>query len=73
MKLVEEVIDSVLILETEDENIKLVVDIKTGEVLHFEFIETDIHKLAKFMGRAKTRYSRFLRSEKINDFKLGEL
>ena len=70
MKLIDEVIDSVIVIETEEENIKIVVDIPTGEIIHFEQVETTINQLATFMTKAKARYSKFLRSEKLNDFKI---
>lgn len=68
MKLVAEVIDSVLVIETEDEKFKIVLDIPTGEIMHFEHIDVTIHQLTAFINKARTRYNKFLNSKAIEDF-----
>lgn len=68
MKLNTEVLDGVLVIETEEEDIKIVIDVPTGEVLFFEHLEVTINRLSSFINKAKTRYNKFLNSKAIDDF-----
>ncbi|MCB5367037.1 hypothetical protein LIP24_10370 [Collinsella aerofaciens] len=68
MKLNTEVLDGVLVIETEEEDIKVVIDVPTGEVLFFEHLEVTINRLSSFIAKAKTRYNKFLNSKAIDDF-----
>jgi hypothetical protein len=69
MKTEMEVIDgSVLVIETLEKDLKVVIDIPTGEVLHFEFAEVHIPKFERFVKAAKNRYNRFMGSKAAESF-----
>jgi hypothetical protein len=68
MKTEMEVLDGVLVIETDDGTHKAVVDVPTGEVIHLEYTVTTVHKLTQFMTKVKTRYNKFLTSKAIDDF-----
>lgn len=64
-----EVLDgSVLVIENEEETIKVVIEVTTGEVIHLEYLDSTVHTLTAFMTKAKTRYNKFLNSKAIEDF-----
>lgn len=63
-----EVLNGVLVIETEEEDLKVVIDVPTGEVLHFEHVEVTMNRLVQFITKAKTRYNKFLSSKAVDDF-----
>jgi hypothetical protein len=69
MKTDMEVIDgSVLVIESLEKDLKVVIDIPTGEVLHFEFAEVHMPKFERFVKAARNRYNRFMTSKEAQAF-----
>lgn len=65
----EEVINnSVLVIETEEEDLKVVIDITTGVVLHLEHIDASIYRLDLFIKAAKARYKKYVRNNELSTF-----
>ena len=71
MKTEMEVINgSVMVIDSLDHDMKVVIDIQTAEVIHFEHTGVDINKLERFTKAARSRYKRFMTSQAAEDFKL---
>lgn len=68
MRTTMEVLSGVIVIETEEEDLKVVIDVTTGEVLHFEHVEVTMNRMVQFMTKAKTRYNKFLGSKAIDEF-----
>jgi hypothetical protein len=68
MKTEMEVLDGVLVIETLEHDMKVVIDVPTGMVLHFEHTGIPIQKFERFIKAARNRYNRFLNSKAIEDF-----
>lgn len=68
MKTNMEVLSGVLVIETEEEDLKIVIDVPTGEVIMFEHGDVTMQRLVQFINKAKTRYYRFLSSKAVEDF-----
>lgn len=63
-----EVLSGALVIETEEEDLKIVIDVPTGEVIMFEHEDVTMQRLVQFINKAKTRYQRFLSSKAVEDF-----
>jgi hypothetical protein len=59
---------SVLVIETLEEDAKIVIDVASGEVIHMEHIDITIQKLERFIKAARSRYNRFMTSKAAQDF-----
>lgn len=68
MKLVEECVDDSLVVSTEGGEFLVAIDIPTGDIVELTYTHANIHTINSFLSKAKTRYNRFLYSDKINDF-----
>lgn len=69
MKTEMEIIDgSVVVIETSEHDLKIVIDVVTGEVIHMEHLDVTIQKLERFIKAARNRYNRFMTSKAVDDF-----
>lgn len=68
MKTEMEVLDGVLVIKNEQEGMKAVIDIPTGEVLFFEHPEASIMRLRMFTNKVYARYMKFLSSKAVEDY-----
>lgn len=68
MKTEMEVLNGVLVIETPEKDLKVVIDVDSGEVIHLEQQEVSIQKLERFIKAARNRYNRFLNSKAAEDF-----
>ncbi|MNP67798.1 hypothetical protein D3C76_1636660 [compost metagenome] len=55
-------------IETLEEDAKIVIDVVTGEVLHMEHLDLTIQKLERFIKAARNRYNKFMTSKAVQDF-----
>lgn len=63
-----EILNGIMVLETPNEDFKIVIDIQTGEVIHCEFVNVSIQKLNKYVNHAKVRYSKYMNSKALKNF-----
>lgn len=58
----------VMVLETPSKNFKIVINIETTEVLHCEFVDMDLGKFNKYVGHAKSCFSKYLAKKAVEGF-----
>lgn len=63
-----EIVNGVMVLETPNNDFKIVIDLMTAEVLHCEFVGLSIQKMNKCVNHAKVVYGKHMNSLKLKDF-----
>lgn len=63
-----EVIDDYVQISTQDGNLIIAIDIGTGTVLDIQQVNVTVNQLNTFIGRAKSRYNKFLTSKAVESF-----
>jgi hypothetical protein len=67
MKIEIEILSGVLVFKTAD-GLKAVVDVETGEVIHFDCDQSTIQKLNVFVRKIASYYNKFYINREANDF-----
>lgn len=67
MKIEVEVLTGVLVFRAAD-GLKAVVDVETGEVIHFDYEQPTIQKMNVFIRKVASYYNKFYIHQEVNEF-----